>query len=40
MKQKAMARLRRECVNGNDRACNTLKRVCEDGTTEACHYVP
>lgn len=40
MKQKELALLRKECVNGNDRACNTLERVCEDGRKEVCHYVP
>ncbi len=40
MKQKELALLRKECVTGNDRACNTLERVCEDGREEVCHYVP
>ena len=40
MKQEEMALLRRECVKGNDRACETLERVCEDGYEDACHYVP
>jgi hypothetical protein len=40
MKQHAMARLRKACVAGNDRACDTLERVCEDGREDACHYVP
>ncbi|MFB6293278.1 MAG: hypothetical protein ABEH60_03335 [Halonotius sp.] len=40
MDRKELALLRKECVNGNDRACDTLRRVCEDGTEQACHYVP
>ena len=40
MKQHAMAKLRRECVEGNDRACETLERVCEGGRDEVCQYVP
>lgn len=40
MKHKEMAELRMECVEGNDRACNTLERICEDGRKEVCQYVP
>ena len=40
MKQVALARLRKECVEGNDRACETLKRACEGELADACHYVP
>ncbi|WP_281284929.1 hypothetical protein [Halonotius terrestris] len=40
MKRQEMALLRKECVEGNDRACHTLERVCEDGRDDACHYVP
>jgi len=40
MKQKDMARLRKSCVDGNNRACETLEQLCEAGRTEICHYVP
>jgi hypothetical protein len=35
-----MANLRKECINGNKRACHTLERICEDGQETACQYVP
>ena len=40
MNEPEMAQLRKECIRGNDRACDTLERVCEDGRTDACLYVP
>lgn len=40
MKQEEMAHLRKACVDGNDRACETLERHCEEGRQELCHYVP
>jgi hypothetical protein len=40
MNQKEMARLRKSCVEGNSRACDTLEQLCEGGYTEICHYVP
>jgi hypothetical protein len=40
MKHKEMAELRKECVDGNERACNTLERICESGREEVCQYVP
>jgi len=40
MKHKAMAHLRTECIEGNDRACETLERACESGRESACQYVP
>jgi|AntRauMinimDraft_3_1070383.scaffolds.fasta_scaffold01133_6 hypothetical protein len=35
-----MAQLRKACVDGNDRACDTLEQLCADGRDEVCHYVP
>ena len=40
MQHKEMARLRKECLRGNDRACNTLEEICESGREEVCQYVP
>jgi len=40
MKGKAMADLRKACIDGNDRACETLERIREDGRETACRYVP
>ena len=40
MKHRHMAQLRKECIDGNDRACETLEQVCERGYDEACQYVP
>jgi len=40
MKQKDMARLRKSCVDGNSRACDTLEQLCKAGNDDVCHYVP
>ena len=40
MKHVAMATLRKACLDGNDRACETLERACESGREEVCQYVP
>jgi hypothetical protein len=40
MKQSELALLRKECVEGNSRACETLEYACANGRTEVCHYVP
>ena len=40
MNQKNMAQLRKACVDGNSRACDTLEQLCESGQEEVCHYVP
>ena len=36
MDQSNMNLLRKECSNGNDRACHTLQRLCEDRFDTAC----
>ncbi len=40
MNHKALALLRKECADGNTRACDTLERVCESGREEACQHIP
>jgi hypothetical protein len=40
MKHQAMAKLRKQCIKGNDRACKTLEEVCAGGRDEVCQYVP
>ena len=40
MNRKELSLLRKECVEGNERACETLQRVCADGHENACQYVP
>jgi len=40
MNRKEMAQLRKSCVEGNSRACDTLEQLCESGNAWVCHYVP
>jgi len=35
VKHRDMAQLRTECLDGNDRACETLEAVCERGDDDA-----